>query len=94
MKHQLMICIALGLIAATPSGVYEGRLRLSSSEAVLDEQRTFAFDIYRAKCFTTRGKEHIPTTCQTLIGVGYADKARVTVADGSVVRLDILELRQ
>ena len=33
-------------------------------------------------------------TCGTLIGVGYADKARVTVRDGWVIRVDVLDLQQ
>jgi hypothetical protein len=34
------------------------------------------------------------TTCGTLAGIGYIDKARVTVRDGYAIRIEVLELRQ
>jgi hypothetical protein len=76
------------------TGALEGRLRLSRTQAVLDETRTYKFDPEKAQCFIARGRDSLPTTCATLVGVGYADRARVTVVGDSVVRLDILELQQ
>lgn len=100
--HAFSLAVALVLLGASasaqsqtsPSGVLEGRLRLSRTEAVLNEARTFKFDPERAQCFTARGQDMFPTTCATLVGVGYADKARLTVVGDTVVRLDILELHQ
>jgi hypothetical protein len=79
---------------APVQGTLEGRLRLSRTEAVLNEVRTFKFDPEKAQCFIARGIQSFQTTCVTLVGVGYADKARVTVVGDTVVRLEILELQQ
>lgn len=34
------------------------------------------------------------TTCGTLAGVGYIDKARVTLRNGVAIRIQVLEMRQ
>jgi len=34
------------------------------------------------------------TTCGTLAGIGYIDKARITLRNGVAVRIEVLELRQ
>lgn len=34
------------------------------------------------------------TTCGTLAGIGYIDKARVTIRDGYAIRIEVLELQQ
>jgi hypothetical protein len=80
--------------APVVAGTLVGRLRLSRTEAVVDEQHRFKFDPERTACFTYRGDEAYATTCATLVGIGYADKARLTVAGDKVTRLDILELYQ
>ena len=33
-------------------------------------------------------------TCATLVGIGYADSARITLVGDTVVRLEVLELHQ
>jgi hypothetical protein len=34
------------------------------------------------------------TTCGTLEGIGYIDKARVTIRNGFAIRIEVLELQQ
>jgi hypothetical protein len=33
-------------------------------------------------------------TCDTLVGIGYVDRARLTLRGSDVVRIDIVELQQ
>jgi hypothetical protein len=33
-------------------------------------------------------------TCDTLVGIGYVDRARVALLGANVVRIDIVELQQ
>jgi hypothetical protein len=80
-------------VAPTNSAV-EGWVRLLPTEAVVNHQYRYKFDPKRAQCFTARGEERIPTTCETLLGIGYADRARVTLSGDQVVRIDVLELQQ
>jgi hypothetical protein len=100
MKHPLL-SLALALfataaLAQTPrtNSALEGWLRLLPTEAVINHQYRYKFDPKRAQCFTARGEERIPTTCETLLGIGYADRARLTLSGDQVVRIDVLELQQ
>src|SRR5690242_731840 len=65
--------------AAPVSSAFEGRLRLFPTEAILNQQYHYKFDSKRAQCFTARDEQRIPTTCETLLGIGYADRARLTL---------------
>jgi hypothetical protein len=80
--------------APVSSPAVEGWLRLFPTEAILNKQYHYKFDPKRAQCFTARGEQRIPTTCETLLGIGYADRARLTLSGDEVVRIDVLELQQ
>jgi hypothetical protein len=42
----------------------------------------------------TECREKYRMTCGTLAGVGYIDKARVTIRNGIAMRIEVLELQQ
>ena len=99
MKHLALVSLALlatTASAAPPanSSVLEGWLRLFPTEVIMNYQYHYKFDPKRAQCFTARGEQRIFTTCETLIGIGYADRARITLSGDQVVRIDVLELQQ
>ena len=78
-------------VAAPVNRILQGRMRLSATQITINETVTYRFDPLRAQCFDFRAHA---TTCATLVGIGYADKVRVTLAGDTVLRLDILELQQ
>jgi hypothetical protein len=83
---------ALTAVAATPASVVEGRLtQVAATFIQLDHQQTYSFDPAIAECFDFRGDA---MTCQTLVGIGYADRARITLRGTTVQRIDVLELQQ
>jgi hypothetical protein len=101
---SLMVGCALSTAALSPASVLaqtgtqivQGRLahitsRQLTLELAHDDIREFKFDLAKAKCFDFRKD---PMSCQTLIGVGYANKARITLVDGVIQRVDIIELQQ
>jgi hypothetical protein len=79
------------LAAGTPA-VLEGRLtQVTATSVQVDHDRTYLFNPAVAQCFDFRGDA---MTCDTLVGIGYADRARITVRGTDVQRIDILELQQ
>jgi hypothetical protein len=83
---------ALQAGAAGAPGVVEGTLtRVTGSFVQVDHAQTYQFDPASAECFDFRGDA---MTCDTLVGIGYADRARVTLRGAVVQRIDILELQQ
>lgn len=83
---------ALSALAAGAPGVVEGRLtQVQATFIQLDHQQTYSFDPANAQCFDFRGDA---MTCETLVGIGYADRARVTLRGTTVQRIDVLELQQ
>lgn len=83
---------ALHALAAGTPGVVEGRLtRVTTSFVQVDHDRTYQFNSAIAKCFDFRGDA---IACDTLVGIGYVDHARLTVRGSNVLRIDIVELHQ
>ena len=83
---------ALAAFAAGALGVVEGRLTQITATAVqVDHGQTYQFNPAVAQCFDFRGDA---LTCDTLVGIGYADRARVTLRGTDVLRIDIVELQQ
>ena len=83
---------ALQALAAGAPGVIEGRLtRVTASFIQLDHDRTYLFNPAVAECFDFRG-DAMP--CDTLVAIGYADRARVIVRGANVQRIEIVELQQ
>lgn len=70
----------------------EGRLsRITATHVTVDGLRTYKIDS-DTRCYDAR---EVALTCGTLAGVGYADRARLSItADGTVRRLDIILLQQ
>lgn len=69
-----------------------GRLSVVKANLVeVDRTQRFQFQPSNAECFDHNG---VRMTCQTLVGIGYADRARVTIVANQVRRIDILELQQ
>lgn len=95
MKKLLLLVLALPALhafAAGAPGVIEGRLtQITSSYIQVDHDRTYLFNPAVARCFDFRGDA---TTCDTLVGIGYVDRARVTLRGSDVQRIDIIELQQ
>ena len=78
--------------AANTSGIIEGRItQITGKSVIVDRVHIFKLDLSKAKCFAVGGMQ---ITCETLVGIGYADKARVAVLADTVQRIDILELQQ
>jgi hypothetical protein len=83
---------ALHALAAGSPSVLEGRLtRVTTSFIQVDHDRTYQFNPALVQCFDFRG-DALP--CETLVGVGYVDRARVTVRGTDVKRIEIVELQQ
>ena len=83
---------ALHANAAGAPGVLEGRLtRVTASFVQLDHNQTFIFNPAVAQCFDFRGAA---MPCETLVAIGYADRARVIVRGANVQRIEIVELQQ
>ena len=83
---------ALHASAAGMPGVVEGRLsRVTGTEVQVDHAASYQFNPATASCFDFRGDA---MTCDTLVGIGYADRARITLRGPVVQRIDILELQQ
>jgi hypothetical protein len=83
---------ALHVFAAGAPGVVEGRLtQVTSTIVQVDHDRIYQFNPAIAQCFDFRGDA---TTCETLVGIGYVDRARVTLRGSNVQRIDIIELQQ
>jgi hypothetical protein len=83
---------ALHALAAGAPGTLEGRLtRITASFVQLDHDRTYLFNPAVAQCFDFRG-DALP--CDTLVAIGYADRARVIVSGANVQRIEIVELQQ
>jgi len=57
----------------------------------VDHSRVYQFNPALARCFDFRGDA---LTCDTLVGIGYVDRARITLLGTAVQRIDILELQQ
>jgi hypothetical protein len=83
---------ALHALAAGAPGVVEGRLtQITTSFVQVDHGHTYTFNPALAQCFDFRGDA---LTCDTLVGIGYVDRARVTLRGTDVQRIDIVELQQ
>jgi hypothetical protein len=83
---------ALNALAAGAPGVLEGRLtRVTNSFIQLDHDRTYLFNPAVAQCFDFRG-DALP--CDTLVAIGYVDRARVIVSGANVQRIEIVDLQQ
>ena len=83
---------AMHALAAGTPGVVEGRLtQVTASWVQVDHDRTYQFNPAIARCFDFRGDA---MSCDTLVGIGYVDRARVSLRGSDVVRVDIVELQQ
>jgi hypothetical protein len=83
---------ALHALAADAPSVFEGRLtQVTTSYVQVDHERTYQFNPAIVQCFDFRG-DALP--CETLVGIGYVDRARVTVRGTDVKRIEIVELQQ
>lgn len=86
-----VVCPTFAVAADNP-GSLQGRItQITAKSVIVDRVHIFKLDLAKAKCFDIGGR---PITCETLVGIGYADKARVTVLADTVQRIDILELQQ
>lgn len=84
--------LASSAASAAGSEVLEGRLsQITHASVTVEGIATLVFRPASTQCFDPRGAA---LTCETLIGIGYADRARVTVRGDEVRRIDLLELQQ
>ncbi|HXS91457.1 MAG TPA: hypothetical protein VN705_19020 [Steroidobacteraceae bacterium] len=93
--YSLLLAAVLPLLdasAAGAPGVVEGTItRVTTDEVQVDHSRVYQFNPALARCFDFRGDA---LTCDTLVGIGYVDRARITLLGTAVQRIDILELQQ
>jgi hypothetical protein len=93
--YSLLLAAVLPLLdasAAGAPGLVEGTItRVTTSEVQLDHDRVYQFNPALARCFDFRGDE---LTCDTLVGIGYVDRARITLLGTAVQRIDIVDLQQ
>jgi hypothetical protein len=83
---------ALHALAAGTPGVVEGRLtQVTTAHVQIDHNATYQFNPSIAQCFDFRGDA---IACDTLVAIGYVDRARVTLRGTDVQRIDIVELQQ
>lgn len=83
---------ALAALAAGAPGMVEGRLtQITTSHVQVEHDRTYQFNPAVAQCFDFRG-DAMP--CNTLVAIGYLDRARVTLLGTNVQRIEIVELQQ
>lgn len=91
-----LIVTALWAHSASPAQstqVVEARIvRITTTLVTLEGiGEDFKLDAKNAQCFDEYGNK---LTCATLAGIGYVDKARVTIAGDVVQRIDIIDLQQ
>lgn len=105
MKNRKLLLLALAvslfgggafsthsLRAAGGVQILVGRItQMTKDRVTIDDVHSFKFQPAKAQCFDFRAAR---TTCETLVAIGYADQARVTVLGGVVQRIDIIELQQ
>lgn len=77
--------------SAEPTNAVQGSLFVTATSVEIDRTQHVKFVPAEAQCFDHRGDA---LTCATLVGIGYVDKARVTLRGDSVVRIDIILLQQ
>jgi hypothetical protein len=77
--------------AAERTDVVTGRILVTSSQVTVEGLGSFPLDLKIAQCFDMRGER---MGCETLAGIGYADKARVTFVANKLRRIDLIELQQ
>jgi len=91
-SHPAAVLPLLDASAAGAPGVVEGTItRVTTDEVQVDHSRVYQFNPALARCFDFRGDA---LTCDTLVGIGYVDRARITLLGTAVQRIDILELQQ
>jgi hypothetical protein len=90
-----MLCLSLTPFtsygAEPTTNVIEGRLLVTAQSVEINRVQRVKFEPARAQCFDHRGSS---MTCATLVSIGYADMARVTVRGDTVARIDIISLAQ
>lgn len=64
---------------------------ITNDSVVVDDGPTLLFDPIAAQCFDHMG---VRMTCATLVAVGYADQANVTVSGNTVTRIDVVRMQQ
>lgn len=93
--HALLaacVLVATPSLSEQPPQVLTGRLSVVTARHVeVDRTQRFPFQPANAECFDTHGNR---MTCQTLVGIGYADRARITLSGGRIRRIDLLQLQQ
>lgn len=88
----LMLCLSARLSAAVGEQTLQGHVtQITSNLVTFEDGRTFKLDLKQSQCFTPRGYK---ITCETLVAVGYADKAKITIMGNTVQRIDLLDLKQ
>ncbi len=94
-----LICIGISATAfsAPKFAVIEGRIDLIKQDYIVIENRKY-FVISSAsykkepECWVVQPTERYQTTYKTLRDIGYVDKARVTIKDGIVHKIERLDM--
>lgn len=85
----MLLALAVMSASAAESSTYEGGI-LINAKFVMIGNKDYPWNS-STKC---RDQEKVKMTCETLAQVGYADRARVVVSDGTVTNIDVLVLHQ
>lgn len=92
--HRTLLCATLVAVlgmntSAAESGTYDGSILINAKHVMIGSKD------YRWNAATEcRDPMKARMTCETLVQVGYADRARVVVSDDTVTRIDVLVLHQ
>lgn len=86
---MILIAVASVNAGAAESRAYEGGIRINAKYVM------FAGKDYRWNSSTVcRDPMKNKLTCETLVQVGYANRARVVLSDDKATSIDILDLQQ
>lgn len=92
--------------AEEADSVVEGRIDLIDQDSITVGQQTFPViypdyekgkpkdDRFAVECWVVEPTERYQIDFMTLVNVGYVHKARVTLMNGVVLKIEILEMHQ
>jgi hypothetical protein len=87
-----LAALSMSVAQAQELRTVTGRLlQVTQTYATIENLKSFRFNPLIAKCYDTQGYS---LTCATLLGMGYAERVRLTLSGDSVQRIDILDLQQ
>lgn len=87
----ILVAVSTLSVPAAWGEAIEGELQKITREYVTVNGKSFSLAYSGAQCRDETGTR---LTCDTLIGVGYADRVRVTISGGVAIKVDVLKMSQ